>query len=325
MTRARHAAERAAQFIIEQEDGPWDDTRKAALDAWLAESDGNKAAYWRLKHSWNEADRIGALGPSVVETGQDNGYRVVERLWPAAVAAAFLVVAGIGFSRWYDNPSSDRGQTIAYVTPVGGRRDVGFSDGTRIELNTASRLRASVTRQHREVWLDQGEAFFEVAHREGSPFVIHAGEQEVTVLGTKFSVRRQGTKVTVSVLQGRVRVGPAGRNPAVRPTVISAGDIVLAQGAATLLMPRSQAAVENALAWRTGMLEYDRAQLSDVVADFNRYNVKQMVVSDAKAAGIRIGGLFPSTDVEAFVRLLHDAYGLKVDESGKEITISSAS
>ena len=73
------------------------------------------------------------------------------------------------------------------------------------------------------------------------------------------------------------------------------------------------------------MLEYDQTQLSDVIADFNRYNVKQIVVTDPKAARIRIGGMFPSSDVDAFVRLLHDAYGLKVEESEKGIRISSGS
>ncbi|MEO7467367.1 MAG: FecR domain-containing protein [Sphingobium limneticum] len=325
MTRAQRATDRAAQFIIEQGDGAWNDARQAALDAWLSESDGNKAAYWRLKHSWREADRIGALGPVEAVTGQDNQYRGVRWWLPTAVAATIAVLLGTEFARRQDYSSPPQSQAVAYVTPIGGRRDVGFSDGTRIQLNTASRLRASVTPRHREVWLEQGEAFFEVAHREDSPFIVHAGDRKVTVLGTKFSVRREGAKVTVTVLQGRVRVDEVGRDPSVRSTVIVAGDIALAQGAATLVMPRSQAVVENALAWRSGMLEYDQTQLSDVIADFNRYNVKQIVVTDPKAARIRIGGMFPSSDVDAFVRLLHDAYGLKVEESEKGIRISSGS
>ena len=325
MTRAREATDQAARFIIEQEDGSWDEKCQVALDAWLAESDGNKAAYWRLKHSWCEADRIRALGPAALVTAQDNRYGGARRWWPAAVAATVLLFVGTQTSRWHDERPATRSQSIAYVTPIGVRKDVDFSDGTRIKLNTASRLRASVTRAHREVWLEQGEAFFEVAHLEDSPFVVHAGDQKVTVLGTKFSVRRDGSKMIVAVLEGRVRVDAASRASEFRPTVVAAGDIAFVQGAATLLMPRSPEAVESALAWRSGMLEYDRTQLSDVVADFNRYNVRQMVVTDPKTARIRIGGMFPSSDIDAFVRLLHDADGLKVVESEKDIRISSGS
>ena len=197
------------------------------------------------------------------------------------MAATVLLFVGTQTSRWHDERPATRSQSIAYVTPIGVRKDVDFSDGTRIKLNTASRLRASVTRAHREVWL--------------------------------------------AVLEGRVRVDAASRASEFRPTVVAAGDIAFVQGAATLLMPRSPEAVESALAWRSGMLEYDRTQLSDVVADFNRYNVRQMVVTDPKTARIRIGGMFPSSDIDAFVRLLHDAYGLKVVESEKEIRISSGS
>ena len=62
MSRAREAEDRAAQWILAQEDEGWTESDQAGLDSWLAQSDGHKAAYWRLKHSWREADRIAALG-----------------------------------------------------------------------------------------------------------------------------------------------------------------------------------------------------------------------------------------------------------------------
>jgi transmembrane sensor len=71
------------------------------------------------------------------------------------------------------------------------------------------------------------------------------------------------------------------------------------------------------------MLEYDQARLSEIAADFNRYNSKQMIVTDEDAANIRIGGMFPASDPEAFSRLLHDAYGLRVDENATTIKISN--
>ena len=41
---------------------------------------------------------------------------------------------------------------------------VSFADGTRIELNTDTVLRARMTTSERTVWLDQGEAYFQVKH-----------------------------------------------------------------------------------------------------------------------------------------------------------------
>ncbi|MBY8821225.1 FecR family protein [Sphingomonas colocasiae] len=319
MSRVQQANDRAAAFLIAQEEGNWSATDKAALDAWLAESDGNRAAYWRLKHSWREADRIGALGPVVSEIVEPRAPR---RWWlPSAIAASLVLMVGAGYMIAHEPTPAIR--TLAYETPVGGRRLIGMADGSRVQLNTASTVRTAVTDNAREVWLDKGEAYFEVSHREGRPFVVHAGDRQITVLGTKFSVRRDAGKVTVSVLEGRVRVDEVDGGRDMRSAIISRGDIAFAEGDATLVTARSEARVEGALAWRTGMLSFDQTSLSDVAAEFNRYNSKPMVVTDADAGAIRIGGLFPASKPEVFARLLRDAYGVKVTETPEAIKISN--
>ncbi|UIJ43508.1 FecR domain-containing protein [Sphingomonas cannabina] len=327
MSRARQANDQAAAFIIACEDGPWSDAQQAELDAWLAESDGNKAAYWRLKHSWKEADRIGALGPGVeneATTATATSYRGPKWWVPASIAASLAVVIGIGFMTLVPSAHEEPVTVQAsFQTPVGGRKMVNLADGSRIELNTASRVRAAVSDARREVWLERGEAYFEVAHNKERPFVVHAGSRQVTVLGTKFAVRRDGGKVVISVLEGRVRVDDAEDPRAVRSTDITGGDIALAQGAATLITARSEERVEDTLAWRQGMLSFDREPLASIAAEFNRYNQKRLVVTDAEVAGIRIGGIFPASKPAAFARLLREAYGLRVEETASEIRISN--
>jgi transmembrane sensor len=55
----------------------------------------------------------------------------------------------------------------------------------------------------------------------------------------------------------------------------------------------------------------------------NRYNRKKLVVEDPQAAAIRITGSFEAENVDAFARLLRQAFGLNVTEDGDEIKISS--
>lgn len=323
MSRVQQANDRAAAFIVAQEDGDWSVVDQAALDAWLAEADGNRAAYWRLRHSWREADRIGALGPVAPEAFHPV-VQAPRRWWvPSAIAASLALMVGAGYlvTREPANPAPT--MQAAYQTPIGGRRLIGLADGSRVQLNTASAVRTAVTDRAREVWLDKGEAYFEVAHREGRPFVVHAGDRQITVLGTKFSVRRDAGKVIVSVLEGRVRVDEMDGGADMRSAIISRGDIALAEGDATLVTARSEARVEGALAWRTGMLSFDRTSLSDVAAEFNRYNSKPLLVTDAEAGAIRIGGMFPASKPEVFARLLRDAYGVNVVETPEAIKISN--
>jgi transmembrane sensor len=333
MSRAQQANDRAADFIERRELASWSAQDQAELDAWLAAAFGHRAAYWRLDHSWREADRIGALGPipaptpasSRPEPTASRDRRQRRGMW--ALAASMVLAVGLGsvatlkgrgplFGR-----AADTLATSHYATPVGARRTITLDDGSRIELNTATAARTAITSANREVWLDHGEAYFEVAHLGGRPFVVHAGTRTITVIGTKFAVRRDGDRVTVSVVEGRVRVSDV-KLGTESSAVISAGDMAVAQGAATLLTQKSEARVQDALSWRSGLLSFEQSPLPAVAAEFNRYNPKHIVVEGEDASARRIGGAFPASDPEGFVRLLASAYGLHVEEKPDEIIIS---
>src|SRR5262249_10827800 len=145
----------------------------------------------------------------------------------------------------------------------------------------------------------------------------------ITVLGTKFSVRRDGGQVTVSVLEGRVRVDQVQDDKPIRSTTIVGGDVALAKGASMMVASGSEDRVEEQLSWRSGMLTFDQDNLSRIASEFNRYNQKEMVIADAGAGATRISGVFPSNDPDAFVELLRDAYGLKVTETPSKITVTN--
>ncbi|WP_374525030.1 FecR domain-containing protein [Sphingopyxis sp.] len=323
MSRAEETADTAAAWIIRRENGDWSDEDQAALDAWLAASDGNKAAYWRLKHSWKEADRIGALGIAAVPTAPRKA--LARYGMPVALAASLVAAFWIGAIPFLSEPSAPKLVASTYKAGIGERKDVALADGSHVELNTRSVIRAASTSGHRDIWLDEGEAYFEVKHDPRRPFVVHAGARTVTVLGTKFSVRRDGGDVSVSVLEGRVRIdeNPAKDGRPASTTTITGGMSAISEGRSTLVTQRSEERVESALAWRDGMLSFDRTTLADAAAEFNRYHRRPVIVTDPGAAGIRIGGTFQASNVEAFARLLRDAYGLHVEIAPDAIKISS--
>jgi transmembrane sensor len=80
-----------------------------------------------------------------------------------------------------------------------------------------------------------------------------------------------------------------------------------------MVVSKPVAAVEDKLTWRDGRLVFDGTSLAEVADDFNRYNRQQLLISDPSVAAIRISGTFKASNVEAFVRLLKEAYGLKVE------------
>lgn len=322
MSATRSLEEHAAQWLMRRDEPDWSAADQAALDGWLDESMAHKAAYWRLEHGWREADRIAALGELAPRSPP------VWRLWststwrPTAIAASILVAVAVG-TIYSASLAPVKVAQVSFDTPIGGHEIVPLADGSRIELNTQTVVRAAVSDQRREVWLDRGEAYFEVARSDSQPFVVYAGPRIITVLGTKFSVRRDGDKVTVAVVEGRVRVDDANATRATRSATIAGGDVAIARGPSTLITANSTERVEAGLSWRDGMLTFDQSTLVAAAAEFNRYNQRKVIVTDPKAAKIRIGGTFQASNVEAFVRLMRDAYGLRTEARRDGVTISS--
>ena len=313
-----HAAieEHAVLWRARQEEPGWSADDQAALDAWLEESTAHRVAWLRVEYGWRKVGRLASLRSPNAPAAEPQ-RRPLNRVWrPTAIAASLAVAVGLGSLALTGGFLHK-----AYVTEVGGHATVPLADGTKIELNTDTKVRADLEEKQRTVWLDRGEAYFEVAHDASRPFVVYAGERKVTVLGTKFSVRRDHDRVIVAVADGRVRVEEVKQKKP--PTVVTRGDTVIAEPAATLVTPKSIERVESELAWRRGLLEFDKATLGDAADEVNRYNHKKLVVEDPQAAAIRITGSFEAENVDAFARLLRQAFGLNVQEEGDEIRISS--
>jgi transmembrane sensor len=321
---------RAADWIAERDnnDAGLPSERQQALNDWLNASTAHRVAYLRLDHAWRRAGRLRALQTPAPALATEPTRRA-PLAWlarpPVYRAAAGLSLAVLALVLVTDRGglagfgSSGQSDTQRYATARGQRESVALADGSHLTLNTATKLRTAVTPQAREVWLDQGEAFFDIAHDAKRPFVVHAGKQTVTVLGTKFSLFREGDRLRVAVLEGRVQVKTARSNA----TVLARDDAAVADVANVLVTRKSSQQLNASLSWLQGKLVFDQVSLADAARQFNRYGRRQLVIEDDAAARIAIGGVFDAHNVEAFARLLHAGFGLKVQTDGDTIRVSS--
>ncbi len=324
----------AASWIARSEAPGWDAAEQAALDTWLDASDTHRVAWLRLRSVWRRADRLAVLNSPErpADPGCDRGPPSTERSgpvrapadvparaarprrhagWSRTLAAGLMLAALLGGALPYLLRERD-----TYSTPVGGHQMIPLADGSRLELNTHTHLRAKFDATRREVWLQRGEAYFEVRHDPARPFVVHAGHHRVTVLGTRFSVRRDGDRFEVVVLEGRVRLGDS--------IIVTTGQIAYAEpGArAALVAAAAPARVDRELSWRQGLLAFEDTPLDAVAAEFNRYNRRKLVIANEDVARIRIGGTFEADDLEAFARLLQRGFGLHAEQDADEIRIT---
>ena len=95
---------------------------------------------------------------------------------------------------WLESPAS--GPAAAVV----------LADGSRVALGAKSRLRFTSTRANAvRLDLERGRVDVQATHVEGRTFVVGAGDVEVYVVGTRFTVEDDGP-VRVHVEEGKVRV-----------------------------------------------------------------------------------------------------------------------
>lgn len=322
--------EEAARWILRREEAEWTERDDADLASWLDVAMTHRAAYWRLEHGWRAADRVAALGEASAagrlrRTASLPWVRMPDSLprWvlSAGIAASLtLAVGGI----WWGGPARPwgRAETGDFRTPQGGRRTLTLADGSHVDMNTATLLRRSSDLKVREVWLDSGEAYFDIVHDPSRPFVVHAGPRTITVLGTRFSVRNDGAKVTVVVLSGRVNVRDVRASAgSIKSVIVDAGDIAVARADRIEVDPDLPEKVEALTAWRDGWIVFDDTPLADAVAEFNRYGNPPMR-TDPAIGTLRIGGSFRTDEADDFVALLQRAYGVRVSRNDRAIILS---
>ncbi len=200
---------------------------------------------------------------------------------------------------------------------------VAASIGTTRDLRTRSirRLRARIGTYRRVVSLDKGEAYFQVKHDAGRPFVVAASGHRLTDLGTKFLVRSGPDRFEVAVFEGKVEFeSQDGRLR--QPLFLGAGDVATGAENTIYVAKKPRRDLTAKLGWQRGVLIFDHTTLADAAAEFNRYNREKILIADSDAAQRMIGGTFPADDVGAFTRLAHEVFGLHVENHGTETVIS---
>lgn len=294
---------------------------EAGVKRWLAEHPDHGRALELATEVWQEtADLPGELPrlETLVDEDLQRSRNFVPTFARAAAFALTLCCAVLGYIYLVGANS--------LTTDVGEQRTVTLEDGTRVELNTSSRMRVKYDAVVRRIILDSGEAWFDVAKQAGRPFIVVVGRREVVALGTQFLVRRQGEEMSVTLLEGHVAVTPAdearraARPLPGEPVVLEPGQRLELghDGAVSIDMPEPA----KATAWRRGQLIFEDTPLSEAAAEFNRYSHREIKLTSQDMADIRVGGTFRIGDVASFARAVANAQGLQVIDRGSQLLLA---
>ena len=135
------------------------------------------------------------------------------RLLPWIAAACFAVAAGIGWFN-YARMATVRSERFEIYTDKGQKTNVTLPDGTRVWLNSQSKLSydGGYNLTEREVALE-GEGYFEVARDPERRFRASTSAYTVEALGTAFNVKAypEDRHSVTTLFEGKVRVADEDR------------------------------------------------------------------------------------------------------------------
>jgi transmembrane sensor len=271
-----------------------------AVRQWLQANPLNARAFELATEVWDDAANLRRLMP----LGVNNPVRRTH--FPVALAATIaMALAVLTMLALYLYPDG-------VTTAVGEQRMLTLSDGTRVYLNTATHIVVHYDRHSRRVELETGEALFDVAKATDRPFMVTAGDRQVTALGTSFVVRRDDQRLAVTLVEGKVTVN--------QTFTLTPGErLTLTPGeAARFDMP----SLEKATAWRRGQVILDDTPLAAAVAEMNRYSPIKLVIEQHEADSLLISGLFQAGDSASFARAVAATYGLAAVNKGDRIVLA---
>jgi transmembrane sensor len=292
---------------------PLDAEERLALEAWLAENPRHAGALLRAQAG------LSVLGRALVtDAGDAKTYSVPaaapSRRWFVAGAGS-LAAAAVGIIGW----SRFAGERIE--TARGEIRRLPLQDGSVATIDTSSELRIKLSAETRQIALQHGQAWFQVAKDRSRPFVVDAGIAQVRAVGTAFSVHREGGLVQVAVTEGRVAVWA--KDASGTMSILDAGEYAtFRSGEASPVTGSAPAAIERSLAWRSGEISLENETLGNAVAQFNRYNRVRLVVEDEALARERLVGLFKLDDPALFAETLATSLDLSVQVTASEIRLA---
>jgi transmembrane sensor len=342
--------EEAAEWFVTLRDDAGDAAQRARFSEWLLRSPEHVRIYLELTSIWAESAGLGASFPDAktliaLARAESNVVALEERA-PAKAPpdtavprrsatrywlAASVAVAAVISVLWAI------GRPTVYATGIGEQRSIALVDGSRIELNSRSRLQVRLSAKERTIELLEGQGLFKVAKDPQRPFVVRSGRTRVRAVGTEFDVYVKPGGTVVTVLEGRVEIGTASPVDIVLPLPGSASadqagsaratSLELVEGEQAVVAPhqierRARPNIEAATAWTHRQLVFDASPLGEVADEFNRYNFRRLVIADPQVETFPISGVFSSSDPTSLVQFLMEQPEIHVEQTDSEVIIT---
>lgn len=323
----RLLSEAAEWFAILQDENISDDER-CRWQHWLAASPAHAQAWQRVESIGQPFARIagrtppGAARQALSRSSSAGRRRVLQLLSFGGLflGSGLLLRQTLPWQYWMHDYAVAR---AAQRTAVGEQRRLTLTDGSTLDINTASAVDLDFGPYLRRIVLHEGEILVESVpdkHSPPRPLVVDTPFGRLTALGTRFNVRGDMQGVRLAVFEGTVRIAPASGGPHLD---VGAGQ--QARFSAERIDADGQADPAREQ-WAHGQLIADNIPLAVFIDELGRYTPVRLEIDDA-AGRLRLLGVYriaePARDVPRILAALESALPVRVQTtSNKTVRIS---
>ena len=270
--------------------------------SWYQASLAHRQAYDEIVAFWDDADFVQALADceQISQVIPLPPPRFKHLKIATLALAACLVSVAVIYRPYLRCLGAD------YCTGVGEIRTVALADGSQITLNSDTAIRFDLRDDRRYVRLQHGEAFFDVSRNPQQPFLVDARFSTTRVLGTRFIVREEADRDSVTVISGLVEVS----NDRQKTALLKANENITVNPEQTSDI-RSVSAI-NATAWLKGYASFDNVPLSKVIAEINRYRHGGILIKDKALKDLKVSGRFDIIDTDKALEALQQTLPIRI-------------
>ena len=251
------------------------------------------SGYFLQQGFFNETENKSSLDPEIadqkIESGREKATLTLEdgteiNLEKEQEYASDYATSKDGKLLYTGSAESKTAITYNYLTIArGGQYYVQLSDGTRVWLNSESKLKYPINfiaGAPREVTLLYGEAYFEVSpstSHNGATFRVHHSQQEIEVFGTKFNINayKNDSSVYTTLVEGKVSVAKANAKVNLNPNFQS---IVQESALDIAVVPVD---VFDVTSWKNGIFSFNEMPLGEIMEVLARWYDVDVLFVDA--------------------------------------------
>ncbi len=268
---------------------------------WLASHPHNPLAWQRVSHL---SDEMAALPKDLSRRTLDGGQRQrVSRRNHLKLLGLLAVGGSLG---WAAREPLGLPKLLAdSSTATGERRQWQGSDGSRIQLNTASAIDLRYSAAQRRLELIHGEVSLDSNPNDNRPFRIDTRVGPLTTLGSQLLLRENSQGLLLSVRRGEVTLFPSSASA----RQIEQGETlqVGANGSIHAVTLHS-----DPWGWTDGVLSVQQMPLAEFVAELGRYR-PGLLRCAPEVASLKVSGTFQLADTEQVLQLLTRSLPVRVD------------